>query len=212
MPNHITNRLWIKGKGGKEILESLYTNRMTDSDGDENCFDFNKIIKRPIIFEGTTGGSVTWDIKRELNALAEKHKGEKLEFKLTELAMKYMGHKDEKELLLSIECFKYHGVISWYDWAIKYWGTKWNAYQTIIESDCRVTFDTAWSTPEPVIYALSKKFPKNKFTLRYADEDIGSNCGRYSYKNGECLEDFTPSEATARSYALNIKNRGYLNH
>lgn len=47
-----------------------------------------------------------------------------------------------------------------------------------------MVFDTAWRTPRPVIIALSKKFPNLVIKVRFADEDIGSNCGEYHYTNG----------------------------
>jgi len=46
-------------------------------------------------------------------------------------------------------------------------------------------FETAWSTPEPVIIELSDMYPDITFIVEYADEDIGSNCGRYTLKGGQ---------------------------
>ncbi|MFQ9830242.1 MAG: hypothetical protein ACLRXR_09100 [Alistipes putredinis] len=46
-------------------------------------------------------------------------------------------------------------------------------------------FGTAWSTPEPIIKALSVKYPDVTFEVEYADEDVGNNVGSYSYKSGE---------------------------
>ena len=52
---------------------------------------------------------------------------------------------------------------SWWDWRVQNWGTKWNSYNEVIteEEDDYViyTFDTAWSPPEPIIFALREKFP-----------------------------------------------------
>lgn len=51
----------------------------------------------------------------------------------------------------------------WYDWRIQNWGTKWDCYDlTIDEGDLpngfEATFNTAWSPPEEVCYALKEKF------------------------------------------------------
>ena len=51
----------------------------------------------------------------------------------------------------------------WYNWRVQNWGTKWDCYAVEID-DCdmphgfEVTFDTAWSPPEEVCYALKEKF------------------------------------------------------
>jgi len=56
----------------------------------------------------------------------------------------------------------------WYAWNVRNWGTKWNAYDSIVEDNFdeelvdgiyRLTyhFDTAWSPPENIIYTLGHK-------------------------------------------------------
>lgn len=41
---------------------------------------------------------------------------------------------------------------------------------------------------------LSKRFPDDTITITYADEDIGSNCGTFSLKGGEVIEqDIAPA-------------------
>ena len=46
------------------------------------------------------------------------------------------------------------------------------------EKVTRIQFDTAWSTPKGVWEALLHKLPEGvKVDLKYADEDLGSNCG-----------------------------------
>ena len=68
---------------------------------------------------------------------------------------------------------------NWYVFNTKNWGTKWDACDGI---DCydHVEFNTAWSSPEPIIKALAKKL-NDAIICVYADEDIGSNCGAYVY-------------------------------
>lgn len=89
-----------------------------------------------------------------------------------------------------------HGFYNSMEFARGGWGTKWNAYGQNAEShsDTTVEFETAWSHPLPVITALSKRFPEEKIIVKYADEDTGSNCGRYTMQNGEFVEqDIAPS-------------------
>jgi len=80
---------------------------------------------------------------------------------------------------------KKYGHNNWYDWANANWGTKWNAYNVDHISDSEVRFDTAWSCSDVLIAKLSALHPSVDFTLTYADEDLGSNCGIITYKNGK---------------------------
>jgi len=86
------------------------------------------------------------------------------------------------------------GEVDWYNWRVKYWGTKWNSYDNYI-SDNSVSFDTAWATPEEWLQALAKQMD---FVCSWADEDIGSNFGIGVAKGGTLMlkyldddEDFT---------------------
>lgn len=70
----------------------------------------------------------------------------------------------------------------WYKWHNKYWGTKWNAYDSYTnydESSITFVFNTAWSLAYPVIKRLDVL--EYDLELEYADEDLGSNCGRLTY-------------------------------
>ena len=63
----------------------------------------------------------------------------------------------------------------WYDWRCTNWGTKWGACEIEITADdydfLEVTFNTAWSPPEPIVNALRSKY-------ECKDEDSYSN-GKY---------------------------------
>lgn len=62
----------------------------------------------------------------------------------------------------------------WYDWNVRNWGTKWNAYEISVSHNLddttvknekyylNYTFDTAWSPPEGVIQALAKRIRELK--------------------------------------------------
>lgn len=91
-----------------------------------------------------------------------------------------------------------YGENNWYDWSCENWGTKWNAYQ-IYEMDNGVEFCTAWSAPFPVIQKLSEMFPKVKITHYFADENIGFNCGKFTYIGGEVHDDSDFEEGTKES-------------
>lgn len=80
-----------------------------------------------------------------------------------------------------------YGCADWYSWRIEHWGTKWNSYNAEPKTigDKEISFDTAWSAPHEVIFELSKKYPDIHIHHRWADEDIGANCGEAKYYNGK---------------------------
>lgn len=82
----------------------------------------------------------------------------------------------------------------WYDWNIAHWGTKWNSYGycEYDQSKNALKFNTAWSAPHPVIEKLSEMYPDIGIEHSWADEDIGYNCGKYVYADGERIEEYFP--------------------
>lgn len=76
----------------------------------------------------------------------------------------------------------------WYDWSVDNWGTKWDVTETYEDENGFICFDTAWSTPAYLILFLSNKYTDLSFEVLYADEDLGNNCGRYIFKNGNEIE------------------------
>lgn len=81
-----------------------------------------------------------------------------------------------------------YGDKNWYDWSIINWGTKWNACHSDF-TNRTLWFDTAWSFAFPVMMKLSKMFPDMTIVCRYADEDIGSNCGICEFCGGDLVSD-----------------------
>lgn len=127
---------------------------------------------------------------------------------------------------------KLYGQNNWYDWSLANWGTKWDAYGYYEDEDYShnrdsLRFLTAWSAPHPVLEKLSEMFPGVKFEHEWADEDIGANCGRRVYYDGERIEEYYPDygkesvEFAARvmdlqleedcGLYLNASETGYIN-
>ena len=83
-----------------------------------------------------------------------------------------------------------------YEWVIQNRGTKWNCSECEISDEnyysykdgkfgeIKYTFNTAWSPPIPVIEAMSKKYPKLKFDLRYFERGMGFN-GIFRVQDGK---------------------------
>lgn len=100
-----------------------------------------------------------------------------------------------------------YGKKNWFDWSVENWGTKWNASDYVRVGRCEFQFTTAWSTPEPVMKALSEKY-HCKVEVEYADECIGQNCGRYIYEDGELVDEYLP-ETNKEAHNLSNKIWGY---
>jgi hypothetical protein len=171
--------------------------------GEAIYIDFDKIIKMPEELDITAGTRAETTVSDLLRKTKEDpaHLRETLKqnfevlFDLSEeeidLTKKYINNHIN------------HGAIHWYDWRIKNWGTKWGAYSQQLDGDT-IKFQTAWSTPQPVIKKLSELFPNVLFSVEYADEDIGTNCGGYSYQNGELTDNFIPNKDEAAEFACEI--------
>lgn len=118
----------------------------------------------------------------------------------------------------------------WYEWSINNWGTKWNAYgydkNTDYSKNENLYFQTAWSAPHSVLEKLTEMFPDIEFEHEWADEDIGQNCGRYSYTGGERIEEYAPEsekdciefacriwdcDPSELNFTLNKAENGYIN-
>ena len=147
--------------------------------------------------------------KEEIKEVLEKVKGEEVTIDFNNIVPTpddiFQGNVGRDEEL------KY-GNKTWHVWNRENWGTKWNAYSTNIENDDTIVFDTAWSTPLPVIKALSKLFPNIGFELSYADEDIGSNCGVLTLANGDIVKSLNFPDCNsneARKFACEIVGYDY---
>ena len=93
---------------------------------------------------------------------------------------------------------KQYGKNNWYDWSIRNWGTKWNAYDFGDGGEQSIVFSTAWGTPDKAMVALSEKYPKATFRVFYADEMLGENCGEYTLTGGRIEKDLVPDTEAAR--------------
>ena len=95
-----------------------------------------------------------------------------------------------------------YGADSWYDWCCENWGTKWNASDTYIIDDNEIEFSTAWSCPLNIFKELSKQFSGVEIAVDFADEDIGSNCGKITFLNGE-MEEYIDMDGNT-DFALEV--------
>lgn len=70
-----------------------------------------------------------------------------------------------------VDNFHKYGVLTWFDWRVKYWGCKWNAGDSDINIDgdkAVISFHTPWSPPDKWLEALCKQ--NIPFRLEWIEE------------------------------------------
>lgn len=189
MPNHVVNILDLVGYQShmKSVLDLI---RSEDEKGNVNNFDFNKIRPMPEEIRHITSPV----------QIVSKKEYDKQQKELKTGINNFRRNITKK---MSDDYFQRFGADNWYDWALANWGTKWGSYDTemgeiepLIDPTgyvkVRITFQTAWSCSIQIIRFLSDLFPTITFTLTYADEDCGHNCGRLTLKDANDKDVFQP--------------------
>lgn len=217
MPNHVTNIITAP----QHVLDAL---KGTTEKGEDVLVDFDSLIPMPktlhVDAEGRatslaallTGKIPLSPPKDEDGKIENMLAGLKLGNALQDLERGgIMQYKDQKSFDNFIQilrnCWE-HGFPTWYEWSVENWGTKWNAYSFGNDIDGAVLFQTAWSAPHPVIRKLAEMFPDEKIIHRWADEDIGSNCGTHVYENGE-VEEIEPADPVDFALMVTGNEREY---
>ena len=96
-----------------------------------------------------------------------------------------------------------YGSCNWYEWAVKHWGTKWNASATeITDNGKSILFETAWDPALPAVIELSKKHPEMKMAFLYSDEEIGNHVGYALLTNGNIDFEGTFEDQSVDAYKL----------
>lgn len=195
MPNHVLTKITASA----HVIDALLNREKKEP------VDFNRIIPMPKIFDEFGNGVMGFIcidkfiefVKSKKMALINK---ETLKPLMLEFGVNKEIHERERlfdEFILQVRCYFQVGFKDPIDWSRKYWGTKWNAYDSNIISPCCVEFQTAWNHPFVIIEQLSKNFPNDTINVQYADEDIGYNCGQYTMLNGvmsDCSAEATGSK------------------
>lgn len=152
MPNWCQNELAVYGP--KDQVKEVYQLLVDELEDDKISVTFDRLIPMPKILLKVQRGFNRIDGK-DVRAWIEEGEWPNTTARLP----------DEGEQLL-IDAI---GYPDWYEWAIANWGTKWDATEAKIlrplteyndEAEFAVTFDTAWSPPEPVINTLQERFEK----------------------------------------------------
>jgi hypothetical protein len=228
MPNHVTNILRIKNETAISQV-----NLLTKILDDKFQIDFNKIVPIPNSLKIESGSNTDNGIALLTETTPRFVSVPFEEWKEDFLSQPHIKNR-LREILnqgqVAISNKEKYGAYTWYDFANINWGTKWNAYDQTLsgffkknlnkrtfknfllkQDDIYVSFDTAWSTPEPVLLKLSLQFPDVLFEVTYADEDIGENCGVFIIQNGKSQLQEIPkksngSNQSKEEFAFNIKH------
>lgn len=202
MPNHITNRIKIQADAGriKEILSAVQDDKIGIS-----SLDFNKIIPMPESLDITEGSQTEKGLKMYRDFLAASKVFSAAAPENQEAAKKHlekylrMQENDPETWDLGEKAYNNivnYGHQSWYNWCISNWGTKWGSYGydnfPDYDGGDEIRFLTAWSAPHPILKKLSEMFPDVTINHKWADEDIGLNCGEHVYVDGKITDEYFP--------------------
>lgn len=196
MPNWVMNV--IKFDCSEERLNDI-RKAIGNYEEDGSAIDFNKLIPMPESLNVSEGGRSDRAEKCYKAYLMDSEQVVKEKYKLSDEEFEEL--KKDGEIYASNR--EKYGHRSWYGWAIENWGTKWNATEALWAGDNTLSFQTAWSCPEPIFNKLAKMFPDVGFTVRYADEGMSYNCGTLEYSNGELYSENLEPDASY-DFALDV--------
>lgn len=201
MPNYCTNKLTVN-KSAKNLIINKHKE-----------VDFNILLPMPETLNITEGSVMeeaiaVYEYKANRNykplyeLMSERGYSDNPESYVSQLEFDYAKRKAldtinngttyEKKYCFNlytlgrtyVENKQKYGYYTWYDWCCKTWGTKWNAWGTVIEEDgdnLVITFTTAWCPPENWLLELATKV--DYFNLDWDEE--GGYYGNIYADHGE---------------------------
>lgn len=204
MPNWVRNTIRMVGIANKPLF--------TLGGEGRKCFDFNKLIPMPESLNVVRGSETDENYLTERctipirslapdklalmdelvrNSVAGSGWPEEVFHRV--MAQTFDETKAQKRKRYEageryVSNYELYGATTWYDWCRREWGTKWNACGTRIEDDDTISFDTAWSAPEPVLLKLAEMYLEAEIKHWWADEGIESNAGYRRLRGDEAAE------------------------
>ncbi|NCB64199.1 MAG: hypothetical protein EOM52_11480 [Clostridia bacterium] len=230
MPNHITNEITFGTDSAALAAFQKMLTEMRADDGPLGSIDFNKLIPMPRSLNIESGSRTNAGLDMYIAFLKESRsvalQGLTFTPKAHEVAVqrhlaKFTAKKDaDLEVWeLSEQAFQNiqkYGCATWYEWAPQHWGTKWNAYDCcpLGPQSHTMRFLTAWNGVPKILEALSKKYPDQRITYRWADEDIGYNVGEMTFEKGKTVAQDIPAGGSREAYemAADIKGSALENY
>jgi len=205
MPNHVKNELTVTGDS--QNVKNLFENIK----GEDCLIDFRKIIPLPEeIFVGNVPSDAKSMAKLVLGGIDLHNVGEHDIVNMLEVhnilrdlkdgGVNQMNDESFEAFIQMVKGGRKHGYIHAMDFATKEWNTKWNAYECEKVEDGKIKFETAWAAPIPVIQELSRQYPLCYISLKYADEDSGSNTGAFEFERGEVQHQYKPENGSNEGF------------
>lgn len=195
MPNHITNLISFGDQPEQIAAFHQMLRELRQKDGVYGSIDFNKLIPMPDSLNIEAGTRT----ERGLDAYRRFMGGDRD-------AEAFQKDHPEEWMLGSqaYENIRQYGVPTWYEWCNQNWGTKWNAYSCVelTQDDDTLEFFTAWNGVPNILEAISRKYPDQTITYRWADEDIGSNVGEATFQSGTMIDAYIPTPGSKEAYEL----------
>ena len=177
MPNHVENKLKVKGK--KEDIEDFKkeAKNAKEAFSIHNLFPMPKELENtkspPEVLVGIAFVKRFQEYQEEIKKNPDWGTG------------KPISGRESKRLI-----DKYRAN-NWYDWCIKNWGTKWGSYDSELYGNgktyLKYIFNTAWSPPVAALEKISADYPNLLFELSYKEEGMGFK-GKATFQNG-LIED-----------------------
>ncbi len=191
MANHVANIISFKGDDAQ--IKKLLSEVQNDEFG-PGSICFQKLIPMPPELNIESGSRTDKGIKAYadcvLGAISEEASAD-----AENQYLRAHPEVDRQTFMLGKQACRNianYNAPTWYEWHIKNWGTKWDAYGYDEGGDYSQTGDlrflTAWCAPHPILTKLSALYPNVEITHRWADEDIGHNCGSAVYRAGSQTE------------------------
>jgi hypothetical protein len=196
MPNHVTTVCAVTGPvTSVQRFRDTHIGRDDQHGRSVDTFDFNTIVPMPALLRNSEASG-----NADLVLLAFRgHLADNAFFGSTvDEQIRCLTHNEAetREQLIdwlkthrpgcldncdhTLRCFDKTGYTSWYEWSIRFWGTKWGAYDV----EVRITtpgrfvfkFETAWSFPRPVFQKLTELYPDLVFSVVSFDEGWNFAC------------------------------------
>lgn len=181
--------------------------------------DFNKIIPMPKGMESNPHSGISiWieictgqiNFSRNVNLdsmngiLGNMKTGSAIKALESDKNVATLSDEEFEMFIQGIKNYREHGFVSWYEWSIKHWGTKWNCSECEKIDENVFEFQTAWSGVPDLIEKMSCEFPSIKITYEWSDEDTGCNCGIGQY-HGDNANLIRLENSSKEAYELCFK-------
>ncbi|WP_252109089.1 MULTISPECIES: hypothetical protein [unclassified Halomonas] len=184
MPNWVTNQV----NAPKHVIEA-----MTNSEG---RIDFR--LAAPFPGPNNEWNGIIGDAEQAAEIVCatplSNHPGLRAlqEGNRSRFDIRTLSEESFKQFVGMVENYRACGYLHSMCFAREIWGTKWNACESQSSpKEGLARFDTAWACPNGVLIEVSKRFPDDVIEVIFADEDIGSNCGKFKLKAGEVFDSET---------------------